>query len=773
MDVNMEPAAAIHDPSSPTVTDPLDRPHGIVDSAPVDAMFDEMAAQTDDSTLDDFGTLSPASSSNADTDTAVTPGGALSSGSLSDSNNNPSASNVASMTTPPSQPSLARRGSSRKSTLTQQQKNNKRQRATTEQLAILETEFAINPAPNGKTRLRIAEQINMTERSVQIWFQNRRAKIKLLAKKSIETGGDTDLIPESMKHYLAVQSTGPGSSSSSAYFARAFGLTGPKSAMARSASFSGMANHSFALPGSEGMMVTPAEASQNAAAKTVVNRFTCRSLSVGTWRRVGCTAMDLVIFYSPSQSRFTYYINNDSIGFKIEYPFSYVNQIFVEGHAQKHQDVKVGTGETEEERILADQNTSPEMGDIVIILARPPQFFMESASANGGWFSTDDFTEDQQASKVMEHRLTGPLKILEQQLSDLLCLKTDTRKNRPDRSNSSGSTNSNTAASSSKLINPSSFTTSAPVSPMVADVPTSVPTSLSALASRVYPDEQSAFPPRGQPLHLTHRRTRSRSVPVAIDFSYLSPALTPGYAIHSGAAQAPSVVSQTGPDAGVPSQVPMQLPMSVAVSTPVAASAGSPAAMMGLQPDPSPATSTPNPNEALRLDTTGAHQYFDMYPYPMSAASEGSVTGFHGPGVLGTPIMHDPAMSAVSGMPPTPLPTTPGATGLTGDMVNMNPFAMTNTWVDRSNDLYPTTQGYGMDVPGVLSADVSATGGGEHLVLPDNGGAEMFQTNFVKPEFMDTAMEGVVIAEPQMQTEEELAEFGMLGISGSRGPPCP
>ncbi|KAK9369645.1 hypothetical protein V1509DRAFT_652018 [Lipomyces kononenkoae] len=764
MDVNMEPASAMRDPSS-SPTARLPDPHGhpgIADSAPVDAMFDEIAAQTDDSTLDDFGTLSPASSANADTDTAATPGGALSSGSLSDSNNNTSISNIATTTTPPSQPSLSRKGSSRKSTLTQQQKNNKRQRATTEQLAILETEFSINPAPNGKTRLRIADKINMTERSVQIWFQNRRAKIKLLAKKSIETGGDTDLIPESMKHYLAVQSTGPGSSSSSAYFARAFGLTGPKSAMARSASFSGMANHSFVLPGSEGMMVSPAEASQNAAAKTLVNRFTCRSLSIGTWRRVGCTAMDLVIFYSPSQSRFTYYINNDSVGFKIEYPFSYVNQIYVEGHAQKHQDAKSGTRETEDERILADENTSPEMGDIVIILARPPHFFMESASVNGGWFGTDDFTEDQQASKVMEHRLTGPLKILEQQLSDLLCLKTDTTKSRPVRSNSSGSTNSNTPASGPKLINSSSFATSAPVSPLVADPSTSGQPSLSALASRVYPDESPAFPPRGgQPSHLTHRRTRSRSVPVAIDFSYLGPALTPGYSFHSGA---PPVVSQAAPDTGVPSQVPMPLPMSVAVSTPAAASA-SPAAMMGL----SPAVSTPNANESLRLDTTGAQaqQYFDMYSYPMSAASEGSATGFHGADVLGTPIMQS-AMGTVSGLPPTPLPPTPGVTGLTGDMVNLNPFAMTNTWVDRTNEVYPTTQGYGMNVPAVLGADVSAAGGGsEDIVLPDNGGAEMFQPNFVKPEFMDTTMEGVAMAAPQMQTEEELAEFGMLGIGGS------
>ena len=83
---------------------------------------------------------------------------------------------------PPQQP--AQHGSSsgssgavrrppRKSTLTQQQKNQKRQRATQDQLVTLEIEFNKNPTPTAVVRDRIAQEINMTERSVQIWFQNR------------------------------------------------------------------------------------------------------------------------------------------------------------------------------------------------------------------------------------------------------------------------------------------------------------------------------------------------------------------------------------------------------------------------------------------------------------------------------------------------------------------------------------------------------------------------------------------------------------------------
>lgn len=40
----------------------------------------------------------------------------------------------------------------------------------------LEVEFNKNPTPTALVRERIAQEINMTERSVQIWFQNRYAR---------------------------------------------------------------------------------------------------------------------------------------------------------------------------------------------------------------------------------------------------------------------------------------------------------------------------------------------------------------------------------------------------------------------------------------------------------------------------------------------------------------------------------------------------------------------------------------------------------------------
>jgi hypothetical protein len=101
----------------------------------------------------------------------------------------------------------------------------------------LEVEFNKNPTPTAVVRERIAQEINMTERSVQIWFQNRfvihrsiyvhltygnprRAKIKLLAKKSFETGEDCDAIPDSMRQYLAIQAMESGKPLASRFLAR-------------------------------------------------------------------------------------------------------------------------------------------------------------------------------------------------------------------------------------------------------------------------------------------------------------------------------------------------------------------------------------------------------------------------------------------------------------------------------------------------------------------------------------------------------------------------
>ncbi|KAI9032604.1 hypothetical protein CLU79DRAFT_727077 [Phycomyces nitens] len=75
----------------------------------------------------------------------------------------------------------------------------KRTRASPEQLGILEKTFNINPSPNNRVREQLSQQLGMSERSIQIWFQNRRAKVKNIAKRSSLLHDQT----LRMQHYAA------------------------------------------------------------------------------------------------------------------------------------------------------------------------------------------------------------------------------------------------------------------------------------------------------------------------------------------------------------------------------------------------------------------------------------------------------------------------------------------------------------------------------------------------------------------------------------------
>jgi hypothetical protein len=279
----------------------------------------------------------------------------------------------------------------------------------------------------------------------------RRAKIKNIAKRSIESGEDCDSIPESMRQYLAMHAYGPRP---------AGGMPGQ-------------------FPyGNGGLMLN----TDTSSGKTVIQHFHCRSLSVGTWRRVGQSTMDLVIFYSPEKACITYYIHNDAAGYKIEYPFAWIKNISLEqGDVQ-----------------AAAEGASQRSGGLVVELTRPPKFYMDS-SGSGGFYECGDFTEDQQASRIFVHHLGGPSKVLSGQLAKLVSLESYQNRHH--------------------VFDPTPYgIASAPVSPIVHR-PASQPNHM------VHPHHQMnhLFAPdaglMGPPAPRGHKRQRSRSVPAAIDFT--------------------------------------------------------------------------------------------------------------------------------------------------------------------------------------------------------------------------------------------------------------
>ena len=192
--------------------------------------------------------------------------------------------------------------------------------------------------------------------------------------------------------------------------------------------------------------------------------------------------MDLVVFYAPDKGCLTYYINNEGAGYKIEYPFSYIKNISLESSD-----------------LFDDQNTlAPRPRGLLVELNRPPNFFMDSAGT-GGFHQCGDFTEDQQASSVMMHHLGGHPNVLSGQLAKLVSLESFQNRHSP--------------------FDRQVMASSAPVSPVGPPRPLSQPNQMTHPQLAMFQEQGFGMPPPAR----GHKRQRSRSVPVAIDFSSMPP----------------------------------------------------------------------------------------------------------------------------------------------------------------------------------------------------------------------------------------------------------
>ena len=307
----------------------------------------------------------------------------------------------------------------------------------------------------------------------------RRAKIKLLAKKSIETGEDCDSIPESMRAYLAIQEFQNGKPNARDFYGSLGRAPGTMNAHGGGM----LMNADSSSPGKVGRLICETHDVLPCSNhhSSVIHHFSCKSLSIGTWRRVGQNAMDLVVFYAPDKACLTYYINNDSAGYKIEYPFSFIKNITLEN-----------TGPAE------DPSGMPlKPRGLLVELSRPPNFFMDS-SGTGGFHQCGDFTEDQQASRVLIHHLGGHPSTLSGQLAKLVSLESFQTRH--------------------TLFDSHAIAASAPVSPVIPR-PASQPNHMTHPHLAQFQETGFGMGPPSIPRG--HKRTRSRSVPCAVDFSML------------------------------------------------------------------------------------------------------------------------------------------------------------------------------------------------------------------------------------------------------------
>ena len=337
--------------------------------------------------------------------------------------------------------------------------------------------------------------------------------------------------------------------------------------------------------------------------------------------------MDLVVFYSPDKACLTYYINNDSAGYKIEFPFAYIKSIQLE------------PGET----VPSGNGSPPRPGGLVIELNRPPNFFMDS-SGSGGFYQCGDFTEDQQASQIMTHHLGGHPKVLSGQLAKLVSLDSFQNRLSP--------------------FDPHAMPASAPTSPTMGIVrPASQPHFARPHPPHVgmYQENHFGVNPHLHPgrMHAGHRRQRSRSVPVAIDFSMLHGGPMPTFNFQQPSPQMP-------PDGQhvfhpMPQQPMQPLGPSLQIDTsagygmdfrqmPVSATATSPSEFASPGFFPAHPTPAPHQNQVpMPAADFSGHQFSIPFlsPSPMGDGSNMPPTS-----VSPTPHMHHPDPVIANHSPP-------------------------------------------------------------------------------------------------------------------------
>ncbi|KAH8821376.1 hypothetical protein F5884DRAFT_850607 [Xylogone sp. PMI_703] len=226
--------------------------------------------------------------------------------------------------------------------------------------ATLEMEYKKNSTPGAMDIERITHNIGLSEQSTRMWFQNRKEKHIPLAQKSILDRANCDQTLDIAGPYNEAKAIGP--------------LGGPRS------------GKSVITPYGHPPTLIPS--------RVKIQHLSCRSVSIGSWRRVGQNTLDLIVFYSPEVSCMTYFIYADSRGYKIEYRFSYMDDIQLDR----------------------------DNGALIVKLNHPPNFYIEGSEFNT-FFQCGDFTEGRQASQVLTHYLEGHPGVLPSQLAMLVSLQ--------------------------------------------------------------------------------------------------------------------------------------------------------------------------------------------------------------------------------------------------------------------------------------------------------------------------------------------------------------
>ncbi|ORX46304.1 homeobox-domain-containing protein [Hesseltinella vesiculosa] len=284
------------------------------------------------------------------------------------------------------------------------------------QVAVLQESFVTNSLPDTAIRSRLARELDVSERTIQIWFQNRRAKARKLEANS---DGRALLLPNVRTGWIE----SPMAKSSPRYQPTFRALLTPEryeeaSSLKKHRSQRAVSTHYDTTQHTDlSTSLSPARAMSEGAKCQALHSTTTaimpvNALQIGTWTRylssTYCREWDLQCFCLPLERLFVWQVQDNGHFFRMTIAFDNVRQI----------------------RLVQSQENQQE-GQLELDVDHVDFSMCQKQLQSQGydeetWIRCGDFSESQQASIDPMHMLkTHNFDALKQNFSALMSLIPD------------------------------------------------------------------------------------------------------------------------------------------------------------------------------------------------------------------------------------------------------------------------------------------------------------------------------------------------------------
>ncbi|KAI8338634.1 hypothetical protein BC941DRAFT_423439 [Chlamydoabsidia padenii] len=291
------------------------------------------------------------------------------------------------------------------------------------QVAVLQESFVTNALPDAAMRSHLARELEVSERTIQIWFQNRRAKAR--KSEAYSLGQDmSSLVPNVRTGWIEPPllskniNASTAATTSSAYQDTLRALITPESYVGnfkprhtfhpfgfdqqqRLRSFSSMPEKqpifsSFGLP--------TRAMSEGTDRQVIQLPIPVNALRIGTWARfMSLTPQnewDLVCYCHPLERMMVWQVEDGGHKFRIELDFDQINQMRLT-------------------QVPLNATTTVGQLEVDVSLQQQIRFCMRQSSVDD-WVRCGDFSENKQASIETMHVLQGNYDALKHALVDIV-----------------------------------------------------------------------------------------------------------------------------------------------------------------------------------------------------------------------------------------------------------------------------------------------------------------------------------------------------------------